>query len=63
MLAQLIVRSTFKSGGLEIIHQTIFNPLFFFKGNTSINLSMSAKTIPGITTAVWLAQLVARLPF
>ena len=31
---------------------------FFFKGNTSINLSMYRKIIPHITTAVWLAQLV-----
>ena len=38
LLAQLIVRLTFKSGGLEIIHQTIFFYLsLFFKGNTSIN--------------------------
>ena len=63
MLAQLIVHLTFKSGGLEVKHQTIFFSLFFLKGNTSINLSMYTKTIPGIITAVWLAQLVVRLPF
>ena len=32
LLAQLIVRLTFKSGGLEVKHQTIFFSLFFFKG-------------------------------
>ena len=32
LLAQLIVRLTFKSGGLEVKHQTIFLSLFFFKG-------------------------------
>ena len=52
LLAQLIVRLTFKSGGLEVKHQTIFFSLFFLKGNTSINLSMYTKTIPHIITAV-----------
>ena len=52
LLAQLIVRLTFNSGGLEVIHQTIFLYFFFFKGNTSINLSVYTKTIPHIITAV-----------
>ena len=51
LLAQLIVCLTFKSGGLEVIHQMIFFSLFF-KGNTLINLSMYTKTIPHIITAV-----------
>ena len=62
LLAQLIVRLTFKRGGLEVIHQMIFFFIFFFfKGNTSIDLSMYTKPIPHIITAVWLAQLVEGL--